>query len=81
MGLSNTAGTIPGIVMPSFTDAVASSPNHHTLQEEWRTVFLVVAVVCVCGAVVYGALAKGERIDFRAQQAQRCTEPNTVHVQ
>lgn len=51
MGLSNTAGTLPGIVMPSFTNAVAYSTDHATLEKQWQLVFNVSAIVNVIGTV------------------------------
>lgn len=51
MGLSNTAGTLPGIVMPSFTSAVTHASDIPTLVQEWRLVFNVSAAVCWGGAV------------------------------
>ena len=57
MGISNTVGTVPGILSPALTGAliVDRSPA------EWRTVFIITAGVYAGGALLYGLLASGER--------------------
>ncbi|XP_025084629.1 sialin-like [Pomacea canaliculata] len=55
-GITNTAGTIPGMVAPLVVGAL--TPNRTA--EEWRHVFYVCAALSVVGAVVYGIFAEGE---------------------
>ena len=60
MGLSNTAATIPGFVMPALAGAVATSKDKHTLQEQWRVVFFISTGILLFGAIFYGIFASGE---------------------
>lgn len=60
MGISNTVGTIPGIICPSLTGAIVVERT----PEEWRTVFLITAAVYALGALLYGLLASGEKQDW-----------------
>ena len=57
MGISNTVGTIPGIIVPSLTGSIVVERT----PEEWRTVFLITAGVYTIGALLYGILASGEK--------------------
>ena len=57
MGISNTVGTIPGIIVPSLTGSIVVERS----PEEWRTVFLITAAVYAVGALLYGILASGEK--------------------
>ena len=73
MGISNTVGTIPGILCPSLTGAIVVDRVRVLSQlrlvirdicqtpEEWRTVFLITAGVYAMGALLYGLLASGEK--------------------
>eukprot|EP00095_Tigriopus_kingsejongensis_P003697 maker-scaffold1581_size34907-snap-gene-0.7 protein:Tk03697 transcript:maker-scaffold1581_size34907-snap-gene-0.7-mRNA-1 annotation:"vesicular glutamate transporter -like" len=60
MGISNTIGTIPGIISPVITGYIVKEGT----AQEWQYVFLIVAVVYMVGAVAYGFLASGERQDW-----------------
>jgi len=60
MGISNTVGTIPGILSPALTGAIIKDRT----PEEWRTVFLITACVYAMGAFLYLGLASGERQDW-----------------
>ena len=64
MGISNTVGTIPGIICPSLTGAIVVERSH----EEWRTVFLITALVYALGALFYGVLASGEKQVWNREQ-------------
>nr|KAI8731889.1 sialin-like isoform X1 [Biomphalaria glabrata] len=55
-GITNTAGTIPGMIAPIIAGAL--TPNRTA--DEWRIVFYVCAAVAAFGAVVYFFLADGE---------------------
>lgn len=80
MGVSNTAGTFPGMFMPSFTHAVAYSPNLHTLQRQWQTVFAVSAAVSVGGAAFYATFAQGEPIEFEEAAPQQLKAPLMARI-
>merc|ERR1712012_1462454 len=57
MGISNTVGTLPGIMSPTLTGILIKDKT----EEEWREVFLVTAAVYAIGALLYGLLASGEK--------------------
>merc|ERR1719229_1187069 len=57
MGISNTVGTLPGIMSPTLTGILIKDKT----EEEWREVFLVTAAVYAVGALLYGLLASGEK--------------------
>ena len=67
MGLSNTAATLPGIIMPSLTNAIASSTDPNTLKLQWQVVFIVCSAVSIAGGVFYAIFAKGELQAFGNQ--------------
>jgi len=60
MGISNTVGTIPGILSPALTGAIIKDRT----PDEWRTVFLITACVYAMGAFLYLGLASGEKQDW-----------------
>lgn len=55
MGISNTFGTVPGIVAPTFAGFMVQNGT----QEEWRVVFYIAVGFCVFGTVVFGIFGKG----------------------
>jgi len=57
MGISNTIGTIPGIISPQVTGFLIKDRT----QEEWQYVFLITAGIYLLGAIFYGLMASGER--------------------
>merc|ERR1712038_1598849 len=57
MGISNTIGTIPGIISPTVTGLLVKDRT----QDEWENVFLITAGIYALGGVIYGLLASGER--------------------
>ncbi|XP_065843595.1 sialin-like [Oscarella lobularis] len=60
MGISNGAGTIPGIIAPYVAGAMTPAPSgSHQLQLEWRNVFYLAAEIYVFGAIVFLILASG----------------------
>ncbi len=73
--MSKTAATLPGIVMPSLTNAIAYSTDPHTLRHQWQTVFIVCAVVCVGGGIFYAVFAKGELQSFDKQEQESAVTP------
>jgi len=56
LGLSNTAGTMPGIVGVSMTGVILDYTH------SWCTVFLITAVVYVYGAIQWLLLSTGKKI-------------------
>ena len=44
-----------------FDNVPLSSSKTHS---EWQVVFLITAVVYLCGAIAYGLMASGERQDW-----------------
>ncbi|XP_049831301.1 sialin-like [Schistocerca gregaria] len=56
VGLSNTAGTVPGIVSPILIGHIV--PNR--TEKEWRLVFLITSAVYIVGTILYGIFASGE---------------------
>jgi len=57
MGLSNTFGTLPGMISPIITGFVVQNK----LASEWETVFYISAAVALMGAVLYSVFGSGER--------------------
>ncbi|KAH9523362.1 hypothetical protein Btru_039833 [Bulinus truncatus] len=55
-GLTNTGGTIPGMVAPIIAGAL--TPNKSS--EEWKNVFYVCSAVAAFGAVIFTFLSDGE---------------------
>jgi ACS family sodium-dependent inorganic phosphate cotransporter len=60
MGISNTIGTIPGIISPQVTGFLVKDRT----EEEWQYVFLITACVYLLGAIFYGLMASGRRQDW-----------------
>ncbi|XP_065843594.1 vesicular glutamate transporter 3-like [Oscarella lobularis] len=61
MGITNTAGTVSGIVAPYVAGALASAPSGtHVLAEEWRNVFYLGAEIQIFGALIFLILGSGE---------------------
>jgi ACS family sodium-dependent inorganic phosphate cotransporter len=54
MGLSNTAGTLPGVIGVTVTGYLLDSTG------SWALVFGIAAALYVAGTVVWRAFAKGE---------------------
>jgi hypothetical protein len=63
MGISNSAGTIPGIIGPIIAKNIANADESEKdlLVEEWRTVFILTAEVYLFGAAIYAILADGNK--------------------
>jgi len=55
MGLTNSFGTIPGIIGNSVTGWILENTN-----ENWKFIFWIIAAVYAIGAVVFVIFAKGE---------------------
>ncbi|XP_046999605.1 vesicular glutamate transporter 1-like [Schistocerca americana] len=66
VGLSNTAGTVPGIVSPILIGHIV--PNR--TEKEWRLVFLITSAVYIVGTILYGIFASGETQRW-AKQGQK----------
>lgn len=63
MGVSNTAGTVAGVVGVAATGLILEAANEGSADMEgWRMVFATPAVLCVLSAIVFCLFATGERI-------------------
>ena len=60
MGISNTLGTIPGIISPSITGYLVEDKS----VDSWQNVFYITAAVYAIGAIFYGIFASGDRQDW-----------------
>ncbi|CAG0900572.1 unnamed protein product, partial [Cyprideis torosa] len=58
MGITNTAGTVSGILAPYVTGLIIDGKEHHV--EQWRIVFYISAVVFFVGNTVFLLYASGE---------------------
>merc|ERR1712150_159965 len=81
MGISNTIGTIPGIISPAITGYLVEDKS----VESWQNVFIITAFVYVIGAVFYGIFASGDRqewskIDRDESFEELTTETETLPV-
>lgn len=56
MGISNTFGTIPGIVSPLLTGYLVVEQT----TEEWKIVFFISAGIYLIGCLIYWFWASGE---------------------
>jgi len=56
MGITNTLGTIPGIVSPTLTGVLVKNKS----ADEWRIVFYISSGIYLFGAVVYWFWCSGE---------------------
>uniref|UniRef100_A0A336M060 CSON006318 protein n=1 Tax=Culicoides sonorensis TaxID=179676 RepID=A0A336M060_CULSO len=56
MGLSNGIGTIAGIICPIVIDHITKNQP----KECWHTVFMMAAIVHLCGCTFYAVFASGE---------------------
>ncbi|CAI9739931.1 Hypothetical predicted protein [Octopus vulgaris] len=55
-GIANTFATTSGSISSLTTKAL--TPNG--TQQEWQLVFVLCAAICVCGAILYATMARGE---------------------
>nr|POE52895.1 putative anion transporter 5 [Quercus suber] len=66
MGVSNTAGTLAGIIGVDFTGRLleaAKTDNSDLLSpESWKSVFMVPGVLCIISSLGFLLLSTGERI-------------------
>ncbi|XP_057776513.1 probable anion transporter 5 [Salvia miltiorrhiza] len=66
MGVSNTAGTLAGIVGVDLTgrllEAAKAAQLDLTSPESWRAVFLIPGFLCIFSSIVFLVLSTGERI-------------------
>uniref|UniRef100_U5ERG1 Sialin n=1 Tax=Corethrella appendiculata TaxID=1370023 RepID=U5ERG1_9DIPT len=60
MGITNTFGTIPGIVSPMITGHIVQN----RLSSEWRNVLFIAAGIYLFGCIVYWFWASGEVQDW-----------------
>ncbi|XP_057799996.1 probable anion transporter 5 [Salvia miltiorrhiza] len=66
MGISNTAGTLAGVVGVGLTgrllEAAKAADMDLTTPESWRPVFVIPSLLCVFSSLVFLLLSTGERI-------------------
>lgn len=66
MGVSNTAGTLAGIVGVDLTgkllEAAKASDSDLSTPESWRLVFFIPGLLCVFSSLVFLLFSTGERI-------------------
>ena len=62
MGMSNTCGTIAGIVGVSVTGMILDSFGGGENRSGWSAAFVLAAALDVGGALVFAAVARGERL-------------------
>ncbi|XP_044011916.1 vesicular glutamate transporter 1-like [Aphidius gifuensis] len=71
MGMGNTIGTISGVISPSLTGYIVKSKS----ADEWKIVLMIVGIIHLMGALIYGTFASGERqkwaIDLNKQESRR----------
>lgn len=60
MGVSNTLGTIPGIISPSITGYLTEDKSIAA----WQHVFIITAFIYAIGAIFYGIFASGDRQEW-----------------
>ncbi|XP_067000876.2 vesicular glutamate transporter 2 [Anabrus simplex] len=56
MGISNTVGTLPGIISPLVMGFIVQNKS----AAEWKVVFYIASSVYLFGVIVYGLFASGE---------------------
>ena len=57
MGISNTAGTIPGIISPLLTGYLVTDEKN---PNQWEVIFFIAAGVYFIGAIIYWIFVSGE---------------------
>lgn len=66
MGVSNTAGTLAGIIGVEFTgrllEAAKTKNSDLSSPESWRSVFMIPGVLCIISSLGFLFLSTGERI-------------------
>lgn len=66
MGVSNTAGTLAGIIGVELTgqllEAAKSADSDLSSPDSWRAVFVIPGLLCVLSSVVFVLFSTGERI-------------------
>lgn len=62
MGISNTAGTLAGIVGVDLTGRILQGAQDLAALESWRPVFVIPGLLCVFSSLVFVLLSTGERI-------------------
>ncbi|XP_031620236.1 vesicular glutamate transporter 1-like isoform X2 [Contarinia nasturtii] len=80
MGISNTFGTIPGIVSPALTGFIVVNSS----RDEWQIVFMISAGVYLFGCVIYWMWATGEvqpwaQKTLSSESNNKPKSPDTAH--
>ncbi|KAL1138559.1 hypothetical protein AAG570_008622 [Ranatra chinensis] len=71
-GISNTAGTLPGILSPTITGFLVENKT----AEDWKTVFYISVAIYSIGGIAYWYMASGE-----TQPWSKTTKENTLMTQ
>lgn len=75
MGISNTFGTIPGIISPLLTGYLVVEQT----TEEWKIVFFISAGIYLLGCVIYWFWASGELQEWAKVPEQQKPNLNNSH--
>ncbi|KAI0497539.1 hypothetical protein KFK09_020770 [Dendrobium nobile] len=66
MGVSNTAGTLAGIIGVGFTGRILEiakvTDRHLSSPESWKPVFFIPAYLCIFSSLIFLIFSRGERI-------------------
>ena len=61
MGITNSVGTLSGMICPILTEQIIKNHNSKlTLEYEWSQVFLVASIIHFLGVIFYAIFASGE---------------------
>jgi len=77
MGISNTIGTIPGIISPAITGYLVEDKS----VASWQHVFVITAFVYALGAVFYGIFASGDRQEWSKIDSDESFEDLTTETE
>lgn len=72
-GISNTFGTIPGIISPYLVGRLTSGPLGHSASQ-WRLVFYISAVIYMSTATFFGFTASSELESWEREEVPLLTE-------
>ena len=61
-GISNTAGTLSGVIGVAATGRILQAAGGADAAAGWQRAFLLAAVQCVLGSLVFLTCARGERL-------------------
>ncbi|KAG4075528.1 hypothetical protein HA402_003353 [Bradysia odoriphaga] len=61
MGISNTIGSIPGIVSPILTGTIVTEQSN---SEQWKWIFIIAAIIYGTGAITFWFMSSGQVQDW-----------------